>query len=103
MGQYDLGLGYIRRAIALAPGEARFHYNLGRALLLGGQARAAADAFGEAARLQPDYVRRTCSTPRSTRWASRSPRSRRTARRSRPTHTTCRPAPGWRGACSTAA
>jgi tetratricopeptide (TPR) repeat protein len=56
MGRYELGLGCIRRAIALAPGEAVFHYNLGRALLLSGQAREAAEAYAEAGRLRPDYT-----------------------------------------------
>src|SRR5512145_309524 len=38
LGQFEVGLGFLRRSIELQPDDATMRFNLGRALLLGGQA-----------------------------------------------------------------
>jgi tetratricopeptide (TPR) repeat protein len=57
LGQFEVGLGFLRRSIELQPDDATMRFNLGRALLLGGQAEAAADAFAEALRLRPGFTK----------------------------------------------
>ncbi len=48
--------GLINRAVALDPRNHLFRFNLGNAHVALGDAAAAADAFGEAVRIKPDYL-----------------------------------------------
>jgi Flp pilus assembly protein TadD len=56
IGQYDLGVGYLKRAITLHPNDPVFRFNLGRAHLLAGDPEQAIRNFTEAATLKPDYA-----------------------------------------------
>ena len=55
-GQFDLGIGYLKRAITLQPEDPVFRFNLGRAYLLLGEPEQAIRNFVDAATLQPDYA-----------------------------------------------
>ena len=56
IGQFDLGVGYLKRAIALQPSDPVFRFNLGRANLLAGDPEQAIGNFADAAKLKPDYA-----------------------------------------------
>ena len=56
-GNYGLAATLLRRAVALDPGEASYHYNLGNVLVASGQVEQGIASLRHALELRPDYHR----------------------------------------------